>query len=83
MRRATAQGGAQHQVHTRCGAHLHPTSFNLLSGRMQHELDFADLKLRFGLDQGELESQAQVLVEQTAKKRLTKAAKKAELDKAK
>jgi hypothetical protein len=30
---------------------------------MQHELDFADLKLRFGLDQGELESQAQVLVD--------------------
>jgi hypothetical protein len=78
------KGMEQKEAWSKC-PHVAALIFNLFrGGKPQHKLDFADLKRRFGLDQGELESQAQVLVDQSAKKRLAKAANKAKgLSKAK
>jgi hypothetical protein len=51
--------------------------FNLFSDSCEHKLNFKDLKIRFGLEQMELESQAQLLYDKSTKKMRAKAAKKA------
>jgi hypothetical protein len=59
--------------------HVAALVFNLLSGRDEHKLNFEDLHRRFGLEQVKLESQAQLLYDNSTNKfeERAKAAKKA------
>jgi hypothetical protein len=71
------QGGATTEASSEC-PHIAALVFNILKGGPpEHELNFAELKRNFGLDQGQMESQAQLLVDASAQKRLVRAKNKA------
>jgi hypothetical protein len=82
----TASAGGRYVATTKRPQRIEATSkcphvaalvFNLLSDSDEHKLKFKDLQLRFGLEQVELESQAQLLYDKSTKKMRAKAAKKA------